>query len=275
MPWTALAHLRRADRRNRRTHGPTAGENPGRPAWPARRRSPLRRCLPAALRQRRQHLSDPAAGRGALRAPRPMSAACVQYAAENQIPFTPAAPAPAWPANRSGRDWCSISPSYMRRILGTDGETRPRAARRGPSNGSTRYLRPLGPQFGPDPAMSNVTTMGSVIAIDASGSHWLQLRLGPPTRGQPAGRAGRRRRSWKSADEPVPATAGHRRRRRPDRRQDLDSRLAELIVAKRELIDQHQPKSLVNRCGYHLHDVLHDGHARPGRLLVGSKGRWP
>ena len=26
--------------------------------------------------------------------------------------------------------------------------------------------------FGPDPAMRSVTTMGSVVAIDAGGSHW-------------------------------------------------------------------------------------------------------
>ena len=33
-------------------------------------------------------------------------------------------------------------------------------------------LRKAGRQFGPDPAAEQVTTMGSVIALDASGSHW-------------------------------------------------------------------------------------------------------
>jgi isoaspartyl peptidase/L-asparaginase-like protein (Ntn-hydrolase superfamily) len=33
-----------------------------------------------------------------------------------------------------------------------------------------QHLRPRGRLFGPDPAMSQVTTMGSVIAIDASGN---------------------------------------------------------------------------------------------------------
>ncbi len=36
------------------------------------------------------------------------------------------------------------------------------------------HLRTLGRQFGPDPSMTSVTTMGSVIAIDAGGSHWLK-----------------------------------------------------------------------------------------------------
>ena len=33
-----------------------------------------------------------------------------------------------------------------------------------------------------------------------------------------------------------------------------------------------QPKSLVNRLGYHLHDVLRDGTLDLARMLVGSEG---
>ena len=35
-------------------------------------------------------------------------------------------------------------------------------------------MRPLGRVFGPDPATSSVTTVGSMIAIDAAGSRWLK-----------------------------------------------------------------------------------------------------
>ena len=35
-----------------------------------------------------------------------------------------------------------------------------------------RHLAQSGRLFGPDPAMHSVTTMGSVVAIDAGGSHW-------------------------------------------------------------------------------------------------------
>ena len=35
-----------------------------------------------------------------------------------------------------------------------------------------RFLATKGLMFGPDPAMSHVTTMGSVVALDAGGSHW-------------------------------------------------------------------------------------------------------
>ena len=59
----------------------------------------------------------------------------------------------------------------------------------------------------------------------------------------------------------------------PDlRRRDLVRRLAELIDRERQLIEQHQPKSWVNRSGYHLYDVLHDGQLDLARLFVGSEG---
>src|SRR5207237_2410564 len=38
------------------------------------------------------------------------------------------------------------------------------------------------------------------------------------------------------------------------------------------LIERHRPKAWVNRCGYHLYDVLHDGQLDLARLLVGSEG---
>jgi len=37
-----------------------------------------------------------------------------------------------------------------------------------------RYLANFGRQFGPDPATGSVTTMGSVLALDNSGSNWLR-----------------------------------------------------------------------------------------------------
>ena len=37
-------------------------------------------------------------------------------------------------------------------------------------------------------------------------------------------------------------------------------------------LQAHQPKAWVNRCGYHLYDVLTDGVLDLARLLVGSEG---
>ena len=49
-------------------------------------------------------------------------------------------------------------------------------------------------------------------------------------------------------------------------------RLAELLRREERTIAEHQPKSLVNRCGYQLHGVLADGQLDLAKLLVGSEG---
>jgi Fe-S oxidoreductase len=49
-------------------------------------------------------------------------------------------------------------------------------------------------------------------------------------------------------------------------------RLAELVSREQKVITQHQPRALVNRCGYQLDDVLTDQHLDLARLLVGSEG---
>jgi Fe-S oxidoreductase len=49
-------------------------------------------------------------------------------------------------------------------------------------------------------------------------------------------------------------------------------RVAELLEREQAVIRAHWPKSWVHRCGYHVHDVLQDGHLDLARLLVGSEG---
>ena len=61
----------------------------------------------------------------------------------------------------------------MRRIVNVDSETV--TVQPGVVLGQlNRYLAAFGRQFGPDPATGGVTTMGSVLALDNSGSHWLR-----------------------------------------------------------------------------------------------------
>ena len=61
----------------------------------------------------------------------------------------------------------------MRRIIGTSGDTV--TVQPGVVLGQlNRYLAGFGRQFGPDPATGGVTTIGSVLALDNSGSNWLR-----------------------------------------------------------------------------------------------------
>src|SRR5262249_55397725 len=102
-----------------------------------------------------------------------------------------------------------------------------------------RYLAGFGRQFGPDPATGGVTTMGSVLALDNSGSNWL--------------RHGSARKQVVSLQIVLadgeeleasrhPVTDDPHRDPNP-RRRDLVRRLAELIDREQAVIKQHQPKA--------------------------------
>src|SRR5262245_47035207 len=155
----------------------------------------------------------------------------------------------------------------MRRIVSVNGDTV--TVQPGVVLGQlNRYLAAFGRQFGPDPATGGVTTMGSVVALDNSGSNWL--------------RHGSARQHVVSlqtvlADGETVEAASHPVTADPHldadpRRRDLVRRLAELIDREQSVIRAHQPKAWVNRSGYHLYDVLHDGQLDLARLLVGSEG---
>lgn len=129
-------------------------------------------------------------------------------------------------------------------------------------------LRPLGRHFGPDPAMSHVTTMGSVLALDASGSHFL--------------RYGSARSHVLSVDavlsdgslvsfgkEPLVEGVSHD----PDeKKRDLINRMVALIRDNHVLIEEHAPRTAVNRCGYHLRNILKPTEIDMAKFLCGSEG---
>ncbi|MBX7166898.1 MAG: anaerobic glycerol-3-phosphate dehydrogenase subunit C [Pirellulales bacterium] len=129
------------------------------------------------------------------------------------------------------------------------------------------YLRTFGRLFGPDPAKSDVTTMGSVIAIDAGGSRWprygsastrvesLQVVLADGT-------------LLEVGREPRQATEAEA----PTRRQLLIDGLVELLSDNASLVAALRPGSRVNRAGYHLAGILTEHHLNLARLLCGSEG---
>ena len=129
-------------------------------------------------------------------------------------------------------------------------------------------LRPLGRIFGPDPAKAAVTTMGSVIALDTSGSRW--LKYGPV-------------RNYVISLQAVlsdgeilefgkePLSDGASASTIP-RKRDLVNRLAAVLKDNADLILSHRLKSPINRCGYNLDGVLGEDYLDVARLLSGSEG---
>ena len=100
-------------------------------------------------------------------------AAVVKYAAEKQIPIHARGAGSGLAGESLGRGIVVDFSRFMRRILRTDAES----VRVQPGVVHAKlneYLAPTGRVFGPDPANTNVTTIGSVIALDASGSYWLK-----------------------------------------------------------------------------------------------------
>lgn len=194
-------------------------------------------------------------------------AACVQYAAQHEIPLHPRGAGTGVAGESLGPGLIVDFAHSMRRILAIDGET----VRVQPGvvlatlNG---FLAPHGRHFGPDPATRSVTTMGGVLAVDASGSHWLQY-------GSARGRV--ESMQVVLADGQVIEAGSHKIEdsladvQQPVR-QRLVRRLAELLVRERRTINDHQPDTKVNSCGYALKGVVHDGKLDLAKLLVGSEG---
>src|SRR6188768_57134 len=97
--------------------------------------------------------------------------AIVRYAAENHLPIHARGAGTGLAGESLGRGLVVDFSRYFRRLVADEGQ-RVRVQTGMVLDNLNRYLRQSGRLFGPDPATRTVTTMGSVVAIDAGGSHW-------------------------------------------------------------------------------------------------------
>lgn len=190
--------------------------------------------------------------------------ACVQYAAENGLPIHARGAGTGVAGESLGAGLVLDFSYYMRRVLDVS-DDRVRIQPGIVHAQLNRTLATHGRLFGPDPATRSVTTMGSVIALDGSGSHW-------PQYGSARGRVERLQVVLADGSvieaEDVPI-------HQPDadpRRGDIVRRLVDLLQRHQPEIIKGQPKSFVNRSGYHVYDVLRDDKFRLADLIVGSEG---
>ena len=193
--------------------------------------------------------------------------AVVQYASQHQIPLHARGAGTGLAGESLGPGLVIDFSHSMRRIVRTDHET----VRVQPGvvlAQLNRHLMQRNRLFGPDPATVKVTTLGSVLAIDASGSHWMQY--GSARRhvesmqvvlanGQIV-EAGRADLSVKARGS---ASAQH---------DSLVQRLAGLLEREADTIAENQQKCMVKRSGYALDGVLAEGQLDLAKLLVGSEG---
>ena len=190
--------------------------------------------------------------------------ACVQYAAEKQIPIHARGAGTGAAGAALGPGLVLDFSRYLRRILATDRES-VRVQAGVVYERLCAHLRPYGRLFGPNPATA-VTTIGSMVALDASGSR--RPRYGSTRRhvlGMQVVLADGK--LLEVGREPL-ETAGDC----PARKRELVSRLSELIASHSESLGRYAARPASVRSGYQLSDVLDDGHLDLARLLVGSEG---
>jgi FAD/FMN-containing dehydrogenase/Fe-S oxidoreductase len=207
--------------------------------------------------------------------------ATVRYAAENHLPVHARGAGSGLAGESLGRGLILDFSRYFRRVVADDGD-RVRVQPGVVLSSLNRYLSRSGRLFGPDPAMREITTMGSVVAIDASGSHWprygsarqhvveLEIVL---TDGQIL----RVSQHPISGMEQAPPANGHNQSSLADSSGENGLRrlvhsVSGLIDRNAQLISEHRPQSLVNRSGYRFDDVVADGQLDLARLLTGSEG---
>ena len=193
--------------------------------------------------------------------------AAIEYARENQLPIHARGAGTGLAGESLGPGLVVDFSSHLRRILRVESESvclQPGVVH----ERLNTYLRSFGRQFGPDPAMSHATTLGGVVGIDSGGSHW--LKFGSARRHvlglQVALADGTVLQAGKESLENGVSSDPHPRKR------ELINRIAELLSHYADVIRLHKPKSLVNRYGYQLSDVLTADGLDLARLLTGSEG---
>ncbi len=198
-------------------------------------------------------------------------AACLQYASENRVSVHARGAGTGMAGESLGGGLVIDFSKYMRRILRTEADS----VRVQPGIVHQRlniHLLKSGRLFGPNPASSSVTTLGSTIAIDGAGSRWLKY-----------GSARDHVRSLQVvlADghameigrEPLVAQGGGA----DARKRALVGRIASLLRSRSEVLRQSHHDRPFNHGGYNLDEVLSEdgpggGYLDLARLIVGSEG---
>ncbi len=194
--------------------------------------------------------------------------ATVRYAAANEISLHARGSGSGLAGGALGRGLVVDFSRYLHRVLKV-GEDTVRVEAGVVLDDLNRHLAGRGKYFGPDPATKQVTTIGSMVALDASGSHWPVV--------------GSTRRYVESmqvvmADGQVREFARHDvPLKEPETEaEQLVASLSEILEENDEALRTHLPKSRVNCSGYQLGELRHPDFGGSqldlAKLMVGSEG---
>ncbi|MGI9519565.1 MAG: FAD-binding oxidoreductase, partial [Pirellulaceae bacterium] len=186
--------------------------------------------------------------------------AVVQYASENHLPLHARGSGSNVVGAALGNGLVLDFSVHMRRVV-SDGDQQVRVQPGVVLANLNRLLAKRGMMFGPDPPQRSVTTVGGVISMDASGSHWmkygsprekirkLQVVLADGTLVELGAQAGSYSASQRIADQ------------------------IDLILARRQqLFTEILPDTPTNHAGYNLTNLTRDGRLDLTQLVAGSEG---
>ena len=194
-------------------------------------------------------------------------AACVQYAAEKQIPIHARGAGSGMAGESLGQGLVLDFSRHLCRVRYI-GDDHVRVQPGLVHERLNHQLRAKNRVFGPDPGNSRVTTIGSVIAVDGAGRRWLKYGS-PRDHVQSLQVVLADGHAISAGCEPL--VDGVSRDADP-RKRDLINQLVQLLRPQQEAILAAQPGSRINRCGYRLDGVLGEDRFNLARLLSGSEG---
>ena len=194
-------------------------------------------------------------------------AATVRYAAENQIPLHARGSGSGLAGESLGRGLIIDFSRYMTRIVQVQ-ETSVRVQAGVVLDQLNRALARQRRCFGPDPANSSVSTMGSVLALDASGSHRLVYGSARSHILEVEAVLA----SGKTASLALHAPSSTAVDRDRDPAGYLAAGVDRLLRRYEKEIAAEKQRHAANRCGYRFDDVAENGQIHLARLLAGSEG---
>jgi FAD/FMN-containing dehydrogenase/Fe-S oxidoreductase len=194
-------------------------------------------------------------------------AQCVKYASENSIPLFPRGGGTGWAGQSLGPGIVLDFSRFMRRLLKIDRDSRTVRIQPGITLADlNRSLQREGLIVGIDPPTRAVTTLGSLIAIDALGSHFLRY-----------GTAGDCVLSLKGVladgdDVILQKTSWQKPNTGSSRLDFIASEVGQLINANLSSIRNPPWRGVARGCGYRLDAVLEQDKVDLARLQSGAEG---
>ncbi|MHB8899328.1 MAG: anaerobic glycerol-3-phosphate dehydrogenase subunit C [Thermoguttaceae bacterium] len=193
--------------------------------------------------------------------------ACLEYASNKGIPVHTRGGGTGTAGGALGRGLVLDCSRYLRRIVHVD-DRMVRVQSGIVHERLNAFLKRSGRTFGPDPGISETTTIGSMLAVDGAGSHW--LRYGCPSHHilglQVVLADGQVLEIGREPLDDGEASGAHQRKR------EIVRDLSRLIRENETVIRENRPRTLVNRAGYRLWDAMDQSTLNLAALIAGSEG---